>query len=235
MCNDIVGDFKLTLSPASYTAVIGGGSFTLTITSNTSWAISYPSWCSGPTSGSGNATITVTVNSNAGNPARSGSITVKLDANPAISKSCSVSQSGLPTYGGSIMFGVKFVNTTPYSRNVSGNVSLVMDGVDLGSVYVSGTVPGNNSEGITLGGGELKRFSSTKKSVPINFGFVDYAGDQSLGGMSFSVSGNATGDEGVGDWHGSPAGKRCTGNVSFINSGDGDIMIYAIFHITGII
>lgn len=232
--SDLAANYQLSVNPTTYTAVIGGGSFTLNITSNTSWTVSYPSWCSGTTYGSGNASITVYVGSNAGNTARSGSIIVTTDPNPRITKYCAVYQNGLPLYGGHIDFAVKFMNPTPYSRNISGNVSLIMSGVNLGSVYVSGTVVGNNMEGTTLGGGELNDYSSVNKTVPIDFGFTSYSGDSCSGNMEFNVSGNGTGELGRGNWAGSPAGARCTGNVSFINSGHGSILIYAVFTIIGI-
>lgn len=54
-----------------------GGNQSFTITSNTSWTISCPEWCTlSKTSGSGNATITVTVSKNEKTEKREGKIVV---------------------------------------------------------------------------------------------------------------------------------------------------------------
>lgn len=94
---------SLSISPTTQSIGISGSSFTLNITCNTTWKITYPSWCSGTASGRGNSSVRVTVASNSGKPSRSGSITVTTTApSNNITKTCSVSQSGLPT----IQFGV---------------------------------------------------------------------------------------------------------------------------------
>lgn len=235
MLSDIVGNFKLTISPTSYTAVIGGGSFTLNITSNTSWTISYPSWCSGRTSGSGNASITVTVASNANSPARSGSITVRATADSSLTRYCSVSQSGVPTYGGRIHLMVQFENPTPFNCYISGSVDLVMGGVNLGSVRVSGNIPANSSPQ-TVGASGMNGFSysSTSKSVRTYFVFSEWSGDNLSGTARGTVSGNATVPDFLGiTWAGDPLGEKYEGQLSFIQSGDSDTYITAIYTIIG--
>lgn len=111
MLSDISLNIKLVLSPANYTAPISGGSFTLNITCNTAWRVTYPGWCSGTTSGTGNASIRVTVASNANNLSRNGAITVTTAASGNnITKTCSVSQNGLPTIRLNV-WGLTFSNT----------------------------------------------------------------------------------------------------------------------------
>ncbi len=236
MYSNIVTKYSLTISPTSYTAVIGGGSFTLNITCNTTWQVVYPSWCSGPTSGSGNSTITVTVKSNAGNPARSGSITVRVAANESVFKSCSVNQSGLPTYGGRIHLMVQFKNVTPFTVNISGTVGLYMGNTKIGEVSTSGVIPGNTQNGQTVGASGINGFtySSTNKTVQCRFEYEDWSGDNCSGIADGSVSGNATVPDFLGVvWAGDPLGKRYEGQLSFIQSGDSDTYITAIYIITG--
>ncbi|WP_304708957.1 BACON domain-containing protein [uncultured Rikenella sp.] len=234
MLSDIKADFKLTISPTSYTAVIGGGSFTLNITSNTSWSVSYPSWCSGVTSGNGNASITVTVASNANSPARSGNITVRTAS--GITKSCSVNQSGVPTYGGRIHLMVQFKNVTPFTVNVSGNVALYMGSTKIGEVSTSGVIPGNTQNGQTVGASGMNGFtySSTNKSVRCVFEYEDWSGDDCSGTADGSVSGNATGPDFLGVmWAGDPVGESYECRLSFIQSGSSDTYITAIYTISG--
>lgn len=94
---DITANFLLSISPIVQVVAMPGSSFTLNITSNTSWTVAYPSWCSGTTSGTGNASIRVTVASNTGN-SRSGSIVVTT-ADPAnnVSQTLQINQSGRST------------------------------------------------------------------------------------------------------------------------------------------
>lgn len=138
---DITANFLLSISPTVQVVAMPGSSFTLNITCNTSWKIAYPSWCSGPTTGTGNASIRVTVASNTGN-SRSGSITVTTTApSENISKTCAVSQSGLPT----IRLGVYGLTTSSICRVTASaavkdtmmvNVQVnTLDGVSTGSAH----------------------------------------------------------------------------------------------------
>lgn len=116
----------LSISPTMQTMVIAGGSFTLNITCNTSWKIAYPSWCSGTTSGTGNASIRVTVTSNTGN-SRSGSITVTTTAPSGnVSKTCAVSQNGKPT----INIGAYGIDLSRKTMDVAAS-SVVLDDLDI--------------------------------------------------------------------------------------------------------
>lgn len=81
----------LSISPTNYTETSGnGGSFTLTITSNTAWTISdNATWVTiGSPSGSGNASRTVSIGTNLGS-FRSATITVTTGD---VTRTCSVAQ-----------------------------------------------------------------------------------------------------------------------------------------------
>jgi len=66
---------SLTFTQIGTLSNANGASGTFDITSNVSFAISYPSWCSGTTTGSGNSTITVTATQNTGSQ-RTGTVTI---------------------------------------------------------------------------------------------------------------------------------------------------------------
>lgn len=138
--SDIFAKPTLSVSPTTQAiSSMAGGSFYLKITCNTTWKVVYPSWCRGTTSGTGNASIRVTVASNTDN-SRSGSITVTTTApSKNISKTCAVSQSGLPT----IRLGV-YRSTTPGTYRITASAAVkdammvniqvnTLDGVSTGS------------------------------------------------------------------------------------------------------
>ncbi len=86
----------LTLSPTSQTLIKDAGSFTINVTSNTSWTVvADQSWCTvGTASGEDNGTITVTYQENATESSRSGNITVTTK--DGMIQVVSVSQAGIP-------------------------------------------------------------------------------------------------------------------------------------------
>ena len=70
-----------------------GSTNTFTITSNTTWTVTCPEWCSvTPASGSNNSSITVTAMANSSNESRTGTIEVKGEDVPTIT--ISVTQQG---------------------------------------------------------------------------------------------------------------------------------------------
>ena len=71
----------VTIDPISKTAVSGGESYDITVTSNTDWTVESLDWASvSLASGSGDSTVTVTVDRNAAMGARSGTITIGSEA-----------------------------------------------------------------------------------------------------------------------------------------------------------
>lgn len=78
----ISGPVKKTLSTDLTTLSFEaeGGTSSFAITSNTSWSITKPEWCSlSESSGTGNATISVTANENPNTEQRSGQIVISGD------------------------------------------------------------------------------------------------------------------------------------------------------------
>ena len=87
----------LTISPTSQAVSQPAGGFTITVTSNTSWAYSdNQTWIAGtPTSGSGNGSISVTYTSNPGSTERFAIIEVDTTSgSPSITRTCVVEQQG---------------------------------------------------------------------------------------------------------------------------------------------
>jgi len=86
----------LTLSPTSQSATKDAGSFSINVTSNTSWtAISNQTWCTvGTASGEDNGSISVSYTENATESARSATITVTTK--DGMIQTVSVSQAGIP-------------------------------------------------------------------------------------------------------------------------------------------
>jgi len=86
----------LTLSPTSQSAIKDAGSFTINVTSNTSWtAVSDQAWCTvGTASGEDNGSISVSYTENATESARSATITVTTK--DGLVQTASVSQAGIP-------------------------------------------------------------------------------------------------------------------------------------------
>lgn len=74
----------VTVSPTSISAPVSGGTYTFNIASNGAWTITYPSWLQvSQTSGTGNATITVTIPENESYSALTGNIVVSTADNTA--------------------------------------------------------------------------------------------------------------------------------------------------------
>lgn len=138
--SDIFAKPTLSVSPTTQAiSSMAGGSFYLKITCNTTWKVVYPSWCRGTTSGTGNASIRVTVASNTDN-SRSGSITVTTTApSKNISKTCAVSQSGLPTirlgvYGSTTSGTYRITASAAVKDAMTVNIQVnTLDGVSTGS------------------------------------------------------------------------------------------------------
>lgn len=77
--NNPNGPIYVNLSPSSQSVPQGGGSYYVSVTSNTSWSVggSLPSWLSvSPTSGSGSGSFTISVASNSTGSSRSATLTV---------------------------------------------------------------------------------------------------------------------------------------------------------------
>ncbi|MDR2002401.1 MAG: hypothetical protein LBQ74_05160 [Prevotella sp.] len=80
---------NLSISPTTKSSPSAGETFAITVTSNTSWTVSLPGWCTADVAGgTGNGTINVTVAGNTGSQ-RTGNITVTAGALTAI---CAVTQ-----------------------------------------------------------------------------------------------------------------------------------------------
>jgi hypothetical protein len=91
-------DAALAISPTNRTVSYGSGSTTFSLTANGAWSISsWPVWVTSvsPTSGTGNATITVNYSANnTGGPTRMATITATMGC--VISESCTVTQDSDP-------------------------------------------------------------------------------------------------------------------------------------------
>lgn len=73
---DATADLRVDVNTLSFEST--GGTKTIRITSNTGWVITHPDWCSlSTTTGSENATVSVTAEENTSSEARSGNIVVK--------------------------------------------------------------------------------------------------------------------------------------------------------------
>lgn len=220
--SDIAADYFLSISPSSSTVAIGGGSFTITVASNATWQVTYPSWCSGTISEN---KITVTVASNAGSASRNGSITVRTTTGETITQYCSIKQDGLPVYGGEINVGILFSNRFTYTLSFRGRTEVTIGGTYLGSFDINGNIQPGNTEDINVGNGFFN-YSSFDKTVPVSLKIIIDSGDMGAGGLSFNVSGDATGDYGGGSFI--EKDGQGSFNLSFIQTGDGNnCRIYA--------
>ena len=77
---DTPTEYSLSANKSSLDFENTGGSQTFNITSNTNWSITAPSWCTvSPSSGSNNASITVTASENPNTELRSGQIAISGD------------------------------------------------------------------------------------------------------------------------------------------------------------
>ena len=83
----------LSVSPTGYNFASNGGSFTVTVNSNTSWTVSdNASWLfTNKTSGSGNSTVIVSATVNTLTGSRSGAVTISTSG---ITKTVSIFQEG---------------------------------------------------------------------------------------------------------------------------------------------
>ena len=127
---DISANLNLSITPNSYTAVTEGATFTLNITCNTSWEVTYPTWCNGTTSGTGDASIRVSVASNSG-PQRTGNIVITTSGP---SQTLPVSQGGKPeieVYVGDLSSDGTYCDieaTQPLKDELSVEISIVANG-----------------------------------------------------------------------------------------------------------
>lgn len=88
-------EYSMSVSKSTLSFESTGGTLTFTISSNTNWVITAPSWCSViPMTGSGNATISVSVEEAANGQQRSGQITVSGTGVTPISVSVSQKAKG---------------------------------------------------------------------------------------------------------------------------------------------
>lgn len=84
-------EYSMSVSKSALSFESSGGTQTFTISSNTNWVISAPNWCSvSPMTGSGNASISVTVGEASNGQQRNGQITVS--GTGVVSMGISVSQ-----------------------------------------------------------------------------------------------------------------------------------------------
>ncbi|GAB6119232.1 BACON domain-containing protein [Dysgonomonas termitidis] len=143
--------YTLSISPTTKSSPAAGETFAITVTSNTSWTVSLPGWCTANvTSGTGNGTINVTVTGNTGGQ-RIGNIVVTAGT---LNAACAVTQAAYvapnisisPTTRSSPAAGETFTITV--TSNTSWTVSLpgwctanVMSGT--GNRTVNVTVAGN--------------------------------------------------------------------------------------------
>ncbi|MBF0651066.1 hypothetical protein IR083_19810 [Dysgonomonas sp. GY75] len=159
--------YTLSISPTIKSSPSAGGTFAIIVTSNTSWTVSLPGWCTADvTSGTGNGTINVTVAGNTGSQ-RTGNITV---AAGTLTATCAVTQAAYvapnlsisPTTKSSPNAGETFAITV--TSNTSWTVSLpgwctadVTSGTGNGTINV--TVAGNTGSqrtgNITVAAGAL--------------------------------------------------------------------------------
>lgn len=84
----------LTVSPTAYNFASDGGSFTVTVTSNTSWTVSdNASWITtNKTSGSGNSTVIVSASVNTLTSSRPATVTISTGG---ITRTISIYQEGI--------------------------------------------------------------------------------------------------------------------------------------------
>lgn len=172
----------LMLSTLEQAVPYNGGSFRITITSNTSWNLVAPSWITlSQTSGSGNAEITVTVAANTTNGARSGSIL----AVPAqgTGQTCVVIQDVLklsisptsltPPYNGGT-YNITVTANTNWTLTAPSWITLSQT-TGTGDATVRVTVAANSTvntrtEYITLsGGGKTARITVTQAGMPVTY------------------------------------------------------------------
>jgi chitodextrinase len=100
------GGNNLTVSPSSLSFAASGGNLNISVTSNVSWTASdNQTWLSvSPGSGSNNAPVTVTAQTNTGTTQRTGSVTI---SGGGITRTISVTQSGT-TATGPVTIGTNF-------------------------------------------------------------------------------------------------------------------------------
>ena len=86
----------LNISPTSYSTGSGATSFTITISSNTTWSVSDNApWMRSTSSGSGNGSVRITLGSNTGS-GRYGTVIIRTTSSTGtnITRSCIVEQTG---------------------------------------------------------------------------------------------------------------------------------------------
>jgi len=86
--------YTLSISPTVKSSPAAGETFVITVTSNTSWTVSLPGWCTADgAGGTGNGAINVTVAANTGGQ-RTGNVTV---AAGTLTATCAVTQAAAAT------------------------------------------------------------------------------------------------------------------------------------------
>ena len=102
LCSSCFVTPSLNISPTSHSSPICGDTFTISITSNIAWTVSDDmAWIHPlPSSGSGNVTITITVDENKTTDARSGNV---FATGEGITRKCTITQgSGTPVFDAAI-------------------------------------------------------------------------------------------------------------------------------------
>ena len=172
----------VTIDPISKTAVSGGESYDITITSNTDWtATESLDWASvSLASGSGDNTVTVTVDANITTSPRSGTITIGGEAH-------SLSQNGAAafvtidpisksTVSGGESYDITITSNTDWTVTESLDWASVSSTSGSGDGVVTVTVDGNSSASSRSGtitiGGEVHSLNQTATASDINAGLL---------------------------------------------------------------
>ena len=172
----------LSINPSLKTAVSAGESYDITVTSNTDWTVVESlDWASvGPASGSGDSTVTVTVDANITTSPRSGTITIGGQAH-------SLSQNGAAAFvtidpslktvvSGGESYDITISSNTDWTVTESLDWASVSSTSGSGDGVVTVTVDGNSSASSRSGtitiGGEVHSLNQTATASDINAGLL---------------------------------------------------------------
>lgn len=156
---------SISVSPTSYTALAGGSSFTLTVTSTSAWTLTKPSWVTtNISSGSaGTTNVIVTVAYNTGGQ-RGESITAAITTSGGPSASCYISQP-VPVANFTLELSANFEQT---SVGVSQSGSFVFSGT-VGKSPTSITINANLPFIVSAGSTGFDHFGTSAEFSPSGY------------------------------------------------------------------